>query len=226
MNRLRALLVLTFLLPASAPVIARQAPRADELSTLKTLSLEELMDVDVTTVSRHPERASEAPAAVSVITGEDVRRSGAVTIADALRLADGLTVARFNNGTWAISARGFASITADKMLVQIDGRSVYTQLFSGVFWDVQDLLLPDLDRIEVIRGPAGTLWGANAVNGVVNIISKPAGQTQGTLVTLESGTREFGSAGFRYGGTLGSRGHYRLYGKGYYMGSTELTDGS
>ncbi|HUP39317.1 MAG TPA: Plug domain-containing protein [Vicinamibacterales bacterium] len=116
-------------------------------------------------MSRESERRIDAPAAVSVITGEDIRRYGVDTLADALRLADSVSVARFNGGSWAIATRGFSAITNNKMLVMIDGRSVYTPLFGGVFWEVQHVPLPDLDRIELIRGPAGILWGPNAVNG-------------------------------------------------------------
>ncbi len=149
-----------------------------------------------------------------MITGEEIRRSGVTSLPEALRLVNSLHVARQSQRTWAISARGFNSATANKMLVLIDGRSVYTPLFSGVFWDVQDVLLEDVERIEVIRGPGATLWGANAVNGVINVITKPAADTQGGLV--DGGRRQRGaraSAAARYGGTLGERGHYRVYGK-------------
>jgi iron complex outermembrane receptor protein len=218
------LVLAVFVFSIGAPAYANDLGSVQEVDTLKRLSLEELMTIDVTTVSRRSERATEAAAAVSVIMGEDVRRSGASTLADSLRLADGLTVARFNAGTWAISARGFTTTTANKMLVQIDGRSVYTPLFSGVFWDAQDLFLPDLDRIEVIRGPAGTLWGANAINGVVNILNKPARDTQGLAIAVNTGSREYGSGGVRYGGRAGPNGHYRAYAKGFYFGSPRFAD--
>ena len=171
-----------------------------QAQNLKTLSLEELMQIDVTTVSREPERRIDAPAAVSVITGEDIRRYGVDTLADALRLADSVSVARFNGGSWAIATRGFSAITNNKLLVMIDGRSVYTQLFGGVFWEAQHVPLPDLDRIEIIRGPAGTLWGPNAVNGVINIITKRATDTQGGLVRAVTGSRERAHVVARYGG--------------------------
>ena len=162
---------------------------------LKTLSLEELMQIDVTTVSRSTERRIDAPAAVSVITGEDIRRYGVDTLADALRLADSVAVARFNGGSWAIATRGFSAVTNNKLLVMIDGRSIYTQLFGGVFWEAQHVPLPDLDRIEIIRGPAGTLWGPNAVNGVINIITKRASESQGALVRAVTGSQRDGARG-------------------------------
>jgi iron complex outermembrane receptor protein len=179
---------------------------------LKKLSIEELMEIDVTSVSRRSERVSAAAAAITVITGEEIRRSGVTSLPEALRLVDALHVARFNSGTWAISARGFNIGTANKMLVLIDGRSVYTPLFAGVFWDVQDLLLDDVERIEVIRGPGATLWGANAVNGVVNVITKSARETQGGLAKLGAGNEDR-LAAFRYGGALGERSWYRAYAK-------------
>ncbi len=193
---------------AAAPVQAAQVEPAE----LRKMSIEELMEVDVTSVSRRSERVSGAAAAVTVITGEDIRRSGVTSLPEALRLVDALHVARFNSGTWAISARGFNTGTANKMLVLIDGRSIYTPLFSGVFWDVQDLLLDDVDRIEVIRGPGAALWGANAVNGVINIITKSPRATPGGLAKLGAGNEE-GFAAFRYGGALGERGAYRAYAK-------------
>src|SRR5580658_5801993 len=143
-------------------------------SELKNMSLEQLFDTEVTSVSREPEKLSESPSAIQIITQDDIERSGASSIPEALRLADNLDVAQINSHDWGISARGFNTDLANKLLVLIDGRSVYTPLFSGVFWDVQDYLLEDIDRIEVISGPGGTLWGANAVNGVINIITKSA----------------------------------------------------
>jgi iron complex outermembrane receptor protein len=179
--------------------------------TLKKLSLEELMEVDVTLVTRTPEPVSTAAAAISVITAEDIRRSGVTTIADAIALADGVHVARFNNGTWAITARGFNQNTANKLLVMVDGRTVYSPLFSGVFWNTIDYVLADIERIEVIRGPGATLWGANAVNGVINIITRSARDTHGTFVSVGAGNEDPGLVEARYGG--GSRVHWRTYGK-------------
>src|SRR6266478_3982127 len=147
---------------------------------LKTLSVEELMNIEVTSVSKRPERLFETSSAIQVITREDIRRSGAASIPEALRLASNLEVAQVDAHAWAISARGFNNTTSNKLLVLMDGRTLYTPLYAGVFWDVQDTLLEDVDRIEVISGPSATLWGANAVNGVINIITQSAKETQGT----------------------------------------------
>jgi iron complex outermembrane receptor protein len=180
---------------------------------LKKLSLEELLNIEVTSVSRRPEKLSETASAIQVITQEDIRRSGATSIPEALRLASNLQVAQVDSRQWAISARGFTSTTANKMLVLIDGRTVYTPLYSGVFWDVQDTLLEDIDRIEVISGPGATLWGANAVNGVINITTRSAKETQGLYVEGGGGTELRGFGGLRYGGELATNLHYRVYGK-------------
>ncbi|HEY8932391.1 MAG TPA: Plug domain-containing protein, partial [Rariglobus sp.] len=145
------------------PLIHATAFADDEVATYKKLSLQELMDLEVTSVSRRPEKLSDAAAAIQVITGEDIRRSGATSIPEALRLASNLDVAQISSSQWAISARGFNSSISDKLLVMLDGRTLYTPLYAGVFWDVQDTLMEDIDRIEVISGPGGTLWGANAV---------------------------------------------------------------
>ncbi len=183
-------------------------------SDLADLSLEELANLEITSVSRRAERLSDAPASVFVITGEDIRRSGATSIPEALRLAPNLEVARVDSRQYAISARGFnqPSAIANKLLVLIDGRTVYTPLFSGVFWDAQDTLLQDVDRIEVISGPGATLWGANAVNGVINVITRRAAETQGTLLAAGAGNLERGAAA-RQGGKLGADGAFRVYGK-------------
>ena len=180
---------------------------------LNEISLEDLMNVEVTSVSKKEQKLSQTAAAIHVITQEDIRRSGLTSIPELLRRVPGLHVARIDSNKWAISARGFNSRFANKMLVLIDGRSVYTPLFSGVFWDVQDVLLEDVERIEVIRGPGATLWGANAVNGVVNIITKRAEDTQGGLLAGGFGNEEQGFGGVRYGGKIGANGHYRVYGK-------------
>ncbi|MFN7138295.1 MAG: TonB-dependent receptor plug domain-containing protein [Limisphaerales bacterium] len=194
---------------------------------LKKLSIEELLDVEVTSVSRRPEILQEIPSAIQVITQEEIRRSGARSIPEALRIASNLQVAQIDSRQWAISARGFNASVANKLLVMIDGRSVYTPLFSGVFWDVQDTLLEDIDRIEVVSGPGATLWGANAVNGVINIVTKSAKDptAQGTLVTGGVGTEERGLAGIRYGGKLAPNVHYRVYGKYFNRDSTVRADG-
>lgn len=179
---------------------------------LKKLSLEELMDVKVTSVSRRPEKLAEVASAIQVITQQDIRRSGATSIPEALRLAPNLQVAQLNSSAWIISARGFNAVFSNKLLVMIDGRTVYSPLFAGVFWDVQHVLLEDVERIEVISGPGGTAWGANAVNGVINIITKRASETQGFYATVGMGTHLRKNAAVRYGGKIGSDLSYRVYG--------------
>jgi iron complex outermembrane receptor protein len=177
------------------------------------LSLEDLVNIEVTSAARMPQKISQAAAAIHVVTSEDIRHSGATSIPEALRMVPGLQVARIDGNTWAITCRGFNEAFANKMLVLIDGRTVYTPLFAGVFWDVQDVMLEDVDRIEVIRGPGGTLWGANAVNGVINIMTKSARDTQGLLIAGGGGSEERGFGRMRYGGTFGDRGYYRIYAK-------------
>jgi iron complex outermembrane receptor protein len=194
-------------------------------SALKKLSVEELMDIEVTSVSKRPEKLSETASAIQVITREDLRRSGATSLPEALRLASNLEVARVDSRQWAISARGFNNTAANKLLVLIDGRTVYTPLFSGVFWDVQDTLLEDIDRIEVISGPGATLWGANAVNGVINVTTRSAKDTPGLLLSGGDGTEFRGFGGIRYGGTLSSNLHYRVYGKFFDRDSTVFPNG-
>jgi len=208
-----------------ATAAVAQEGQLAQSSRLKGLSIEELMEVDVTSVSRRSEPVSGAAAAIVLITGEDIRRTGASNLPDALRIAAGLHVAQADGSTWAISARGFNITTANKLLVLIDGRTVYTPLFSGVFWDVQDVMLEDIDRIEIIRGPGATLWGANAVNGVINILTKSASDTQGALVSLGGGTEERALASFRQGGKLGEGTAYRAYGKYSYRDSLAFANG-
>ncbi|MDH5459396.1 MAG: TonB-dependent receptor plug domain-containing protein, partial [Nitrospinota bacterium] len=166
---------------------------------LTRLSLEQLMDIKVTSVSKKPEKVTEAAAAVFVITQEDIRRSGATQIPEVLRMVPGLEVARVDSNKWAVSIRGFNNLFARKLLVLIDGRSVYTGLYSGTFWDTQDTMLEDVERIEVIRGPGATVWGANAVNGVINIITKNAGNSQGGMISAGGGNVEQGFTSMRYG---------------------------
>jgi iron complex outermembrane receptor protein len=179
---------------------------------LKKLSIEELTELDITTASRRAEPLARTAAAVSVLRGEDFRRAGVTSLAEALRLADGVIVARADNETWAISARGFDITTANKLLVLIDGRTVYSPLFAGTFWSIQDVPLDDIDRIEVTRGPGGAVWGGNAVNGVVNIITKSASETQGVSLLAGGGTEERAIGTLQYGGSR-TRFAYRLYGK-------------
>lgn len=171
------------------------------------------MDIDITSVSKYPEKLSEAAGAIAVLTQQDIARSGVTNLPEALRLVPGLDVARVDAHTWAISSRGFNDIFANKLLVMIDGRTIYTPLFSGVFWEVQDTMLEDIDRIEVIRGPGATLWGANAVNGVINIITKSARETQGLLISAGGGTDDFGFTNVRYGAKLSDNAFVRVYAK-------------
>jgi iron complex outermembrane recepter protein len=179
---------------------------------LRKLSLEELGNLSVTSVSKTDERLVGAAAAIAVVTTEDIRRSGATTLPEALRLVPGMHVARQASNIWAVSSRGFSSGNSEKLLVLTDTRSVYTPLFSGVLWDAQDVLLADVARIEVIRGPGAALWGSNAVNGVINITTKSARETQGLYVSAAGGSEERAAFSARYGGRLGPA-YYRVFGK-------------
>lgn len=180
---------------------------------LTDMSLEALMDIEVTSVTKRPQRQGDAAAAIYVITNGDLRRWGVSNIPDALRRVPGIEVARIDANKWAITARGFNSRFANKLLVLIDGRSVYTPLFAGVYWDTQDVVLEDVERIEVIRGPGGTLWGANAVNGVINIITRTAADTQGNMVAVAAGNELRSSGTVRHGGKLNNGADYRVYAK-------------
>ncbi len=199
---------------------------------LADLSLEELMMVEVYSVSKKKQKLGESAAAVYILTQDDIRRSGATSIPELLRLVPGVEVARIDANTWAITARGFNDRFANKLLVLIDGRSVYTPLFAGVYWDVQDTLLEDIDRIEVIRGPGGAVWGANAVNGVINIITKSASSTTGALVAAGGGSEEKHFEALRYGAEVFDGAFLRVYGKyldrsgSEFMNSGTLTDPS
>ena len=207
---------------AESPESARPPSSVD----LAQLSLEELGQIKVTSVSKKSESLSGAAAAIHVITQEDIRRSGVTSLAGALRMAPGLDVAQMNARQWAISARGFNDIFANRLLVLMDGRTLYTPLFSGVFWDEADAVLEDVDRIEVIRGPGGALWGANAVNGVINIITKSAKETPGTLMSAGGGSEERGFGAARYGGRLGTNTFFRVYGKYSDRDEATLTNGA
>jgi iron complex outermembrane recepter protein len=178
---------------------------------LTELSLEDLLEIEVTSVSRKPEQIHRAAAAVAAITRDDIRRAGVTSIPEALRLVPGVQVAHFDANKWAISIRGFNGLFANKLLVLVDGRSKYNTMYSGVLWETLDLPLDDVERIEVIRGPGATLWGANAVNGVINIITRPAADTPGLRLHTHLGDPERGAADLRYGGRLPGNGHYRLY---------------
>ncbi|HLZ49977.1 MAG TPA: TonB-dependent receptor plug domain-containing protein [Candidatus Acidoferrum sp.] len=201
---------------AAAVVMTIPAWSQETPKDLGSKSIEELMNIEVTSPSKKTESLLEAPAAIFVVTGQDILRGGYSSIPDALRMVPGLHVAQQSSHVWLVSARGFSSLFNAKMLVLIDGRLAYTPTFGGVWWDVQDPPLEDIDRIEVIRGPGGTLWGANAVNGVINIITKEAGKTQGVLVASTAGVNEGYATHVRYGGTAGKRFAYRIYGTGSY----------
>ncbi len=192
------------------PVLAEE-PAEDGGNELMSLSLEDLMDLEFYSAAKKLEPLSGATAAVFVITQDDIRRTGVTSIPEALRMVPGLQVARVDVHQWAITSRGFNSVTADKLLVLIDGRTVYSPLFSGVFWDVQDTLLEDVERIEVIRGPGAALWGANAVNGVINIITRSAHDTHGGMVAAGAGSLEKSFGALRYGGALNERASYRAF---------------
>lgn len=188
----------------------------DSTDPLQDYSLEQLMAVrlDVTSAARKPQSIEDTAAAIHVITRDDIRRSGLTSLPEVLRLAPGLQVARIDGGTWAISSRGFNAKNSDNLLVMMDGRTLHTPTFTGIYWNAQDVVLEDVDRIEVIRGPGGALWGANAVSGVINIITRPAAATQGNLLSLGAGTRERQGT-LRHGGQIGDSGHYRVYARGF-----------
>lgn len=186
--------------------------QTNEPSTFANLSLEQLSAIEVTTLSRRPTTLAESPSAVTVLSGEEILRSGAKSLPEALRLVPGLMVGQIDANNWAISSRGFNSQYASKMLVMIDGRSVYSPLLSLTYWDTQKVMLEDLEKIEVVRGPGSTLWGANAVNGVINIVTKDARDTQGGLVYAGGGWPQEVLSGSRYGGQMGSNTYYRVYG--------------
>ncbi|HLW99514.1 MAG TPA: TonB-dependent receptor [Candidatus Acidoferrales bacterium] len=198
-----------------APVQDTSHPPATTAKDLGQMSIEDLMSLQVTSGAKKGEPVQRTAAAIFVITSEDIRRSGATTLPDVLRLAPGLDVAQINGSTWAVSSRGFNDEFSNQMLVLVDGRTAYSPLYSGVFWEALDMLLADIDRIEVIRGPGAALWGTNAVNGVINIITKKAEQTQGGLLTAGVGNVEGGYGAAQYGGKIGSLGFYRFFTKGF-----------
>jgi iron complex outermembrane receptor protein len=211
-------------IPAPPDVLA--VSRADpKPGSLAELPLEDLLNVEVTSVARQEQSLSESAAAVFVITQDDIRRSAATSIPELLRMVPGLDVAQITANTWAITARGFNGQFANKMLVLMDGRTLYTPLFSGVFWDTQDTVLGDLDRIEVIRGPGASVWGTNAVNGVINIITKSARETQGGSLHLIAGTEDRGIVSLRHGGALKHGGAYRAYVKSFTRDAFERETG-
>jgi iron complex outermembrane recepter protein len=202
----------------------------DTLTTgqLKKMSLEELMDVQVTLVSRKKERLTQAASSIQVITNDDIRRSGALTLPEALRLASNLQVAQVDASKWAISSRGKndPSALSNKLLVMIDGRTIYTPLYAGVFWDVQNVMLDNVERIEVISGPGGTLWGANAVNGVINVVTKGAEDNQGGLIGGAVGTQMRDAVGARYAGKAGEDLYFRVWGRRLDRNSVDSASGA
>jgi iron complex outermembrane receptor protein len=206
-----ALAPLTGITLGLAALIAVASPQS--VADITELGLEDLMKLEITSVSRRTQSVSEAASAVYVITSEDIRRTGVTSLPDALRLAPGVHVMQMDGSKWAISIRGFTGRFSNKLLVMIDGRSVYSPIFGGVYWEANDVLLEDIERIEVIRGPGATLWGSNAVNGVINIISKHTRETQGALVASGGGNQEGGFGSARVGGEAGSRLHYRFSSK-------------
>jgi iron complex outermembrane recepter protein len=193
----------------------RAASGETDPASLGDLPLDQLLQLEVTSVSKQPEQLIDAPAAIFVLTRDDIRRSGYTTIPDLLRLVPGMQVGRLSSSLHAVGARGLASRFARDLLVLVDGRSIYTPAFSGVYWESQDLPFEDIERIEVIRGPGATLWGANAVNGVINIITRRAVDTPGGYVQAGTGTSQLGLAAARYGGRLGETAHYRIWSKGF-----------
>ena len=211
--------------PTPAPTSSTPNNSANDLDALLDLADKDIahltqvevtapaLEMEVSTVDRQSGTVGQSPAAVFVITNEMIRRSGVRSIPEALRMAPGVHVARIDASKWAVSIRGFNSRFANKLLVQIDGRSIYSPLFGGVFWDAQDVVLEDIERIEVIRGPGATVWGANAVNGIINIITKASRDTQGVLVQGGAGTEQRGFVTTRYGGQAGENLYYRVYGK-------------
>src|SRR3984957_16629254 len=215
--RVSNLLILILMFQIVSPTGWARAQQTDANSSddLKNLSLEQLGDVEVTTASKEPEEVWNTPAAIYVLTQEDIRRSGATNVPDILRLVPGVEVARIDSDHWAVGIRGFGSEFSKSVLVLIDGRSVYTPLFAGVYWELQNVLLEDVERIEVIRGPGGTIWGANAVNGVINIITKSTKDTHGALASVSGGNVDQGMGAFHYGGGNGRNFDFRIYGMAF-----------
>jgi iron complex outermembrane receptor protein len=200
----------------AGPVRAQSQPRSTDIWTM---SLEDLLNIEITSASRKQQRVEDTAAAVFVLTQDDIRRSGATTMPEVLRLVPGVNVSQVNSSSWAVSIRGFNNVFANKLLVLVDGRTIYTATFSGVLWNGEDLLLEDVERIEVVRGPGGAVWGANAVNGVINIITKSTADTQGGAVHTTFGVGDGPRAAMRYGGAIGQA-TYRAYVQTYNHGDT------
>ena len=220
-------LALLLWLTATGQVTRAQATQSSQNppEDLKHLSLEQLGNLQVTTASKEPETLRKVPAAIYVITQEDIRRSGATSLPEVLRLAPGVEVAQVDSDHWSVAIRGFGAVLQSKLLVLIDGRSLYTPLFSGVYWQAQATPIEDIDRIEVIRGPGGTVWGANAVDGIINIITKSAKDTHGSTASVGGGNVDQAIADYRYGGGNGRGFDYRFYGMGFIRGPEFHSDG-
>ncbi len=218
----KALLLISLFSGGSA---LADSPRPLEVDIAGT-EIEDLLNMTITSASKIAETIKKTPAAVFVLTAEDIQRSGATSIPEALRLVPGVQVARVDANKWAVTMRGFNNRAANKLLVMIDGRTIYDPLFSGVLWETKDVFLEDVERIEVIRGPGGSTWGANAVNGVINIITKHTKDTKGGLVTAGGGSEERGFFNARYGGEISNNTLYRVYGKYYNRDKGYLAEGS
>ena len=219
--RVRCCLALAAIVLAIPAGVWAQTP----VDALRTLSLEELGNIEVTTSTKTPQPLIESPAAVFVLTADDIRRSGATSLPEVLRAVPGVAVARIDSDHWSVGIRGFGDQFSKSVLVLIDGRNVYTPLFAGIQWGVQDVLLDDVERIEVIRGPGATIWGANAVNGVINIITKHTRDTRGALASVQTGTIDHAIGQIRYGGAIGSNASYRVYARGFDRGPESHGDG-
>jgi iron complex outermembrane receptor protein len=217
-------LMLAGLAMIAFPAVPAQ-PQQSLDSDLTQTSLEDLMNINITSVSKKEQKTSQAPGAIFVINQDDIRRSGALNIPDLLRMVPGLDVAQIDAGKWAISARGFNGEYSNKLLVLVDGRTVYTPIFAGVFWDSQNVPLDTIERIEVIRGPGAAVWGSNAVNGVINIITLNAADTQGGYLSAGIGNISTGSETVRYGGKIRGLGAYRVYAEGFHYDSLPALGG-
>ena len=207
------------------PAAAGAAAQTGSMPDLGAASLEDLMKIQITSASRKQQPVEEVPAAIFVITRDDIRRSGMRTLPELLRLAPGVQVAQLSSSNWAVSIRGFNDQFSNKLLVLVDGRSIYKRVYSGVFWDAEDVVIDDIDRIEIIRGPGGAVWGANAVNGVINIVTSTARETQGALLRLSAGTFDRVQGLARYGGAAAG-GHYRVYSQWTARGNTTRPAGA
>ena len=218
-------LFIVFAAPGCDLAQTSSTPRQASHTDLTAMKLEDLMNIEVTSVSKKEQKVSQVAASIFVITQEDIQHSGATNIPDLLRMVPGMDVAQINSNSWAVSARGLNGLFSNELLAMVDGRIVYAPSFGGVYWDALDVPLEDIAQIEVIRGPGGTIWDANAVNGVVNIITKKSADTQGAMVTVGGGGIERESATLQYGGALGSSGNYRVYTKYFNDESLESPTG-